>query len=230
MGSAEWTDEDDAEAEYGVWNNFALNDVLVEENKIRPLNVVEPIWPRWGDGVPNKLRRQIGTPYPYCYIKSVRHRYVAFFQTVELNWTNGQLISSLKNEGDLLPADQRSEWNGVYRVFLPDAVIDRCCGKDPTGTLYIGHGGSGESRSSTLRNRIGDLVTGTHHAISSRAHAATVQQKFPKDCLAVQWSFTDGDRVDWKGERAPESIIAEAFLLSCYQDCFGELPPWNEKL
>jgi hypothetical protein len=53
-----------------------------------------------------------------------------------------------------------------------------------------------------------------------------VRQKYPWESLAVQWAFT-GRSLNYKAEDVAEAEFAESFLLGCYNEAFGELPPWN---
>lgn len=114
--------------------------------------------------------------------------------------------------------DQRA---GVYRLIgledttgLSPAVIQRVCGNDVTGTLYIG-------AAEVLRNRIGSLVQTLRPDIfRSAPHkslTAKLAARFPTDSLAISWEFSDRP---WDRENE---------LLQAYVAEFGELPPHNRR-
>ena len=134
------------------------------------------------------------------------------------------MLSSLEKNKRFLPHSYTDEWSGVYRIFSPNTPIDRCCGKDPTGTLYIGLAGSRVRKWSILRTRISSILTGEHHAIKNRSDLS--RQRFPWGSLAVEWAYT-GERKNYKGEFVAEAILAEGWLLACYKDLYGEYPPWK---
>jgi hypothetical protein len=75
------------------------------------------------------------------------------------------------------------------------------------------------------RKRINSIVDRDHWHVSE---LVLVRQKFPLDCLAIQWAFTD-KMIDYKGEPVPKAIRAEGFLLNSYNNSYGEYPPWNQK-
>jgi hypothetical protein len=120
-----------------------------------------------------------------------------------------------------------SHSSGVYRIFVPNVTIDRCCGKDPTGTIYIGRAGNGSKNWSTLHTRIKSIITQDHHAIRNRGRAQLDQ--YPLKDMAVEWAYTNDQRVNRVGKPFVESVIGEYWLLTCYKDSFGELPPLNER-
>jgi hypothetical protein len=113
-----------------------------------------------------------------------------------------------------------------HRIFSPNTIIDRSCGKDPTGTLYLGLAGSGRKNWSILRNRINSIVKQKHHVFNHYQASELVRQKFPWASLSVEWAFT-GKILDHKGDPEAEAMRAERFLLNSYNDSFGEYPPWN---
>jgi hypothetical protein len=89
---------------------------------------LEEIWPNWSEGIPTRIRK-------VCYNPSEDREY---FETFEFKWRGPYMLSQLKTNVRLLPSgDYESEWGGVYRIFSPNTTIDRCCGNDPTGTLYL---------------------------------------------------------------------------------------------
>jgi hypothetical protein len=128
----------------------------------------------------------------------------------------------------LLPSNKYSDqWSGVYRIFVPNKIIDRFCGKDGTGTLYIGKSGTGRLSWSTLRTRIKEIAGGKHHATRGWS-SKVIQQKYPWEALATEWAYTEM-RTNYKGEKIPAASLAETWLLRSYNDSFGEYPPLNQK-
>jgi hypothetical protein len=55
------TEKDDKEIEYGKWQEHTPEETAAELNTMPP--VVGDIWPNWNEGVPTKLRRQLGSPF-----------------------------------------------------------------------------------------------------------------------------------------------------------------------
>lgn len=216
---------DEDEVEYGTWE-FTAEDALAEERRLRPLQIAEDIWPRWSDGVPTKLRRISYSP-PFTK-GSVRHRGVSTPETVELEWSSPHLLSKLRKRYGLLPANTKREWSGVYRIFAPDTTMSRLCGNDPTGTLYLGLAGTGKLSWSILRGRLMAAAKGEHQATNRWFDDSLLAKKYPWESIAVEWAYT-GERLDYRGEPVPAAKIAEAWLLLCYRDSFGEFPPLNEK-
>jgi hypothetical protein len=114
----------------------------------------------------------------------------------------------------------RPDGPGVYRLVALDAneqgfapaPLNRVCGIDPTGTLYIG-------KTTSLRKRLRTLVLtndpnipfGGGHAFMS----AKLQRRFPFQLRAVTW------------QRTSEVWNAEKKLFENYTTRFGELPPMN---
>jgi hypothetical protein len=221
-----WTEEDDEEIEYGKWHFYDGQSCLAEEQKIHPPKTIDDIWPHWGEGVPTKLRR---TFYTSSFSKNgVYHRARRCYASLELKWHSPRSVSSLRKDTRLLPSSHQSEWSGVYRIFSPDTTIDRFCGNDPTGTLYLGLAGTGEGNWSILRNRIQAIARRDHHATQSWSFSDLVRQKYPWESLAIEWACT-GDRQSYKGEMHPVALMAESWLLHCYNDAYGEFPPLNQK-
>ena len=116
----------------------------------------------------------------------------------------------------------------VYRIFLPGTAIDRLCGKDPTGTLYLGLAGTGKKSWSILRNRVLCAAKGEHHAIRQWEWNDAIRKTFPQTSMTVEWAYT-GMRQNYLGDAIHEAAIAESWLLLCYRDSFGEFPPLNER-
>jgi hypothetical protein len=121
----------------------------------------------------------------------------------------------------------RPDGPGVYRLIALDADapgvipawLDRVCGVDPTGTLYIGCASSLRRRlaSLVLRYRSRDLMSGGgSHAIM----APKLAKRFGPQLLAASWQPSNGKWLPIQRERE---------LFSAYKDRFGELPPMNEQ-
>ena len=212
-------EKDDDEIEYGKLYVHNL-----EDNGLHPPKVTEDIWPHWSEGVPTRLRSTAWTPA--FWHGKVYHKARPTQDSLELMWSAPQLLSVLSENYHLLPSGKfSSQWNGVYRLFLPDTIIDRFCGKDPTGTLYLGRAGSKRGWS-ILRTRIQEIARGTHHA--TRGFSDLVRQKYPWESLAVDWAYT-GNILNYEGETIPGAKRAESWLLRCYNDSFGEYPPMNQE-
>jgi hypothetical protein len=182
--AAVWTEQDDEEIEYGRQYDYTLKNTLIEEYKVRPPKKLAKIWPHWSEGIPTKLRLKVSID---AFSRgNVYHKPVEKYETLELRWNAPHALSVLKNSYSRLPSARRGEWSGVYRIFSPDTTINRCCGKDPTGTLYIGRAGVRGRNWSILRTRIMSIVTGDHHAIRN-AHACDVVGRFSRS-IPCQWS------------------------------------------
>jgi hypothetical protein len=221
-----WTENDDLEIQCGEWHNFNANDVLVEDRKIRPVQDEVDIWPNWHEGRPITFKRMCWSPS--FFLNGIYHRDRHCIVSLEVGWNTSRMLSALPGNFHLLPGTYTCEWSGVYRIFCPNTAIDRCCGKDPTGTLYVGRAGSRGGNWSILRTRIAAAANRDHHATQNWAFSDVSRQKFPWGMLAVEWAYT-GSRPDHKGGLVPEAILAERWLLSSYNDSFGEFPPWNQR-
>ena len=221
-----WTERDDEEIEYGKLYEYTPETALEEENKIRPHKPAEDIWPHWSEGRPTKLARWVNIPR--FFRAGVHYKERPYYLVWELNWSDAYPLSLLKQKQHLLPSNHQSESSGVYRIFSPNKTIDRACGKDPTGTLYIGSAGTGARNWSILRTRIRSIVNGQHNALCNWQVHEFVREAFPWHSLAVEWAFT-GKRVDYNGDTIREARRAERWFLNSYNDSFGELPPWNIK-
>jgi hypothetical protein len=217
---------DEDEAEYGSWE-FTANDILEEERKLFQPKAPEDIWPHWSQGVPTKLRRTFYSP---AFKKNgVQHEGRPSCDTLELKWNRPRALSDLKKNYSLLPSNSsKSQWSGVYRIFLTDIAIDRLCGKDPTGTLYLGLAGTGAKSWSILRNRLMAAAKHDHHATRQWAWNDAITKSFPGASLMVEWAYT-GMRPNYQNDPIHEAVMAESWLLSCYRDSFGEFPPLNER-
>jgi hypothetical protein len=217
-------DEDDDEIEYG---RLYIHN-LAEESKVNSPKELGKIWPHWSEGVPTKLRDTLGSPA--FVLGAVSHDYREYYETLELKWSDPHLLSSLRpRRNGLLPSSRySSQWSGVYRMFLPDTTINRFCGNDPTGTLYLGKAGTGAKSWSILQTRIRAIAKGEHHATRSWDYIDVIRQKHPWESLAVDWAYT-GERTDYKGDTILAAPLAETWLLRCYNDSYGEYPPLNQE-
>jgi hypothetical protein len=114
--------------------------------------------------------------------------------------------------------------SGVYRLIglkdktdVPEpATIDRICGRDQTGTLYIG------SADRSLQRRLQQLSLtlrrgrrGGHGAAGLLRSNSLLWKKFPSNRLAITWYYTE------------PYLVAEHHLIVAYTDSFGEGPPLN---
>lgn len=217
-------EEDNDDLGYGQWAEYTADRALSEER--RRFSPPEEIWPHWNEGVPRRLRRTVGSES--FFHNGVHHRYREYLATVEFNWNPSYALWWLDQNRGFLPGNYENEWSGVYRIFSLGAVIDRCCGKDPTGTLYIGMGGAGRRNWSILRGRVMAAATRDHHAFNVWLIGNSVRKRFPWETLCIEWAYT-GTRPNGRGESEPEAKLAESFLLYSYQHSYGELPPWNRK-
>jgi hypothetical protein len=182
--------------------------------------MAEEIWPDWSDGIPTRF---------HSVVDSDPGTGAEYYETLLLRWDNTHQLSSLRpKKNRLLPSNKNSDqWSGVYRIFFPNKIIDRFCGKDGTGTLYIGKAGTGAMSWSTLQTRIKAIAGGKHHATRNWS-SNVIQQRYPWEDLAIEWAYT-GMRTNYRGETIPAASLAEMWLLRCYNDSFGEYPPLNQK-
>ena len=106
-------------------------------------------------------------------------------------------------------------YQGVYRLFglaeegdaTKPATLNRACGQDPTGTLYIG-------KSGTINVRLNQMRKSRHNAIDRLRCAHLLN--FPIEKLAVGFLFTG------------RSIgLIESYLVQAYMNSFGDSPPLN---
>jgi hypothetical protein len=221
-----WTDHDDVDVDYDELVSHDADTLLAEIKKLYPPRQPDEIWPNWSNGVPTKFRRHVwGEPFSSG---AARHRPITFVLPLDLDWIGPYPLAQLKDRPRNLPGNYTSQWSGVYRIFARDAVIDRCCGTDPTGTLYVGCAASRGRNWSTLRTRIQSIINRDHHAMAKWSFSDVLRQKFPWDGLAIEWAYT-GTRIDYTGKSIPNVLLAEGWLLSSYNDSYGEYPPWNQK-
>jgi hypothetical protein len=137
----------------------------------------------------------------------------------ELSWefhTIGDGYFSAKNHG----------FCGVYRLIAlasegdvtKPAALNRVCGQDITGTLYIGEAGSLSDRLNQLRRsaRPGSLER-SHGAIGMLRQIPILD--YPSNKLAVALLFT-----------VPQTRMVERHLIEAYINSFGDAPPLNYRL
>jgi hypothetical protein len=219
-----WTEAHEKDLTYGEWHSCTPKE-LAAENKLHPADRREEIKPRWSEGVPARMRRLCGSPS--FFKDGVYHREHHYYRSIDLCWTGSYPLPFLQANRGYLPGTKHSrEWSGVYRLSAENTTIQRCCGADTTGTLYIGCGGTGRRNWSILRNRVKAIVDGNHDALNNWHTIKPVREKYPWDSLAVQWAYT-GRSQNYKGDDVAEAEFAEGFLLGSYNEAIGELPPWN---
>ncbi|MBM3527315.1 MAG: hypothetical protein FJX62_04430 [Alphaproteobacteria bacterium] len=122
---------------------------------------------------------------------------------------------------------------GIYRLIGLDnkgkpAALDRICGCDRTGTLYIGR----EGKNFAVRSRLSKLVRALreprgssgvriyndeHNAGYRLRHHPMLSLRFPISKLALTWCYS------------AESKEAERCLLDFYFWSFGDTPPLNRE-
>lgn len=221
-----WTDQDDADLGYGQEAFQDANAFLAEIKKLYPLKQAGEIWPNWTERVPNKFHFRVsGDPF---LAGNVRHRSNPYWIRLDLEWIGPYSLGQLRDDPRYLPGNYSSEWSGVYRIFARSRSIDRCCGKDPTGTLYIGCAASRGRNWSILRTRIQSILREDHHAMQKWRWNDSLHKSFPKESLFIEWAYT-GTRIDHTGKTVQNVSLSENLLLSAYSETYGEYPPWNEK-
>jgi hypothetical protein len=115
---------------------------------------------------------------------------------------------------------------GVYRLVALEsngkltapASLNRLCGQDPTGTLYIGCASRLHSRLNQVRRSVRAYrAEGSHGAVA--ALRALPGVSLPPTKLAIALLFT---------ERCIRSI--EDDLIRAYMNTYGDAPPLNYRL
>jgi hypothetical protein len=115
---------------------------------------------------------------------------------------------------------------GVYRLIALASegdpknfvTLNRVCGQDSTGTLYIGEAGN-------LSNRLNQLRRSARSHRPERSHGAISMLRqipilnFPLNKLGVALLFTDRDTTG-----------VERDLIHAYMNSFGDTPPLNYRL
>ena len=100
------TQKDEKEVEYGKWHDYTPEDTFAELNPLPP--VLGDIWPHWNDGIPEKLRRQLGSPV--FFRGKVKHNYRVYRQTLTFKWSPPFKLPDLRENTYLLPNNA----GGVY--------------------------------------------------------------------------------------------------------------------
>jgi hypothetical protein len=123
---------------------------------------------------------------------------------------------------------------GIYRLIGLDdagapAPLDRICGSDRTGTLYIGCEGKNFADRSRLSKLVRSLreprsylngvriYNDEHNAGSRLRRHPKLSERFPISNLAITWCYS------------AECYLAERSLLDAYFASFGDTPPLNRK-
>jgi hypothetical protein len=128
-------------------------------------------------------------------------------------------------DGGSFSSKDHGVW-GVYRIIAlasegdltKPAVLNRICGQDMTGTLYIG-----ETKS--LSNRLNQLRRSARSHRPERSHRAISMLRqipildFPLNKLGVALLFTGRDTTG-----------VESDLIRAYMNSFGDTPPLNYRL
>jgi hypothetical protein len=112
---------------------------------------------------------------------------------------------------------------GVYRLIalapngssIGPAVLNRICGQDKTGTLYIGEAGNLGARLDQMRRSFGR--EGSHGAINMLRKIPILN--YSSNGLAVAVCFTNGKT----------RKLVEEHLIYAYINSLGEMPPLNYK-
>jgi hypothetical protein len=137
----------------------------------------------------------------------------------ELSWETHSIEDgyfSAKNHG----------FCGVYRLIalasegdIPKpASLNRVCGQDTTGTLYIGEAGNLSNRLNQLRRSArSDRPERSHGAIRMLRQISLLD--FPPNRLRVALLFT-----------VPQTRMVERHLIEAYINSFGDAPPLNYSL
>jgi hypothetical protein len=113
---------------------------------------------------------------------------------------------------------------GVYRLVALEtdgdlerpAPLNRLCGQDATGTLYIGQAGRLNERLNQLRRSL-HSGEGSHQAITRLKSIPKLD--LPPSKLAIALLFTSTNTCD----------VVEGDLLKAYMHEFGDTPPLNFK-
>jgi hypothetical protein len=116
-------------------------------------------------------------------------------------------------------------YTGVYRLFALDtegdisrpATLNRVCGQDESGTLYIGESNDLGRRLNELRRSAGRRREGSHGAIAMLRRITSLNYPVAKLGLAVLFT----------GLRTK---AIERDLLWAYMNTFGDTPPLNYRL
>ena len=136
----------------------------------------------------------------------------------ELEWTYHKV-------GGGYFSNENFGFRGVYRIVAlaseedlwQPAILNRVCGHDATGTLYIGEAGNISARLNQLRRTAQNRRERSHGAMQMLR--SITRLKYPVDKLGVAILFT----------RCFPRIV-ERHLLESYIISFGDMPPLNYRL
>jgi hypothetical protein len=115
---------------------------------------------------------------------------------------------------------------GVYRLVALEAprdlrkvaTLNRVCGQDSTGTLYIGEAGNLATRMNQMRRTAKPRRSESSHGALSMLRRIS-RFDLPREKLGVAFMYTG---------RHTDSV--ERDLLHAYINSFGEMPPLNYRL
>ena len=118
---------------------------------------------------------------------------------------------------------------GIYRLValteddLALRGVNRVCGRDNHGTLYIGRSHNLRMRLSTIARELcarhrGERFYVEGHTVGWLTRHGLLARTFPVNSLALTWSFNKNP------------LKAEANLLRHYFQSFGEGPPLKSRL
>jgi len=133
-----------------------------------------------------------------------------------VNWSR-ERAWSVSMGGKCLPGRTSAPGLASEGDLTKPASLDRVCGKDTTGTLYIGHAKSLHSRLNQLR-RSSSGHQSSHNA--GRPMNRTLRARFPSNKLAVAILSTG----------ATTFRMIERDLIQAYMNSFGDTPPLNYSL
>jgi hypothetical protein len=130
---------------------------------------------------------------------------------------------SYRVKGGYFPKKKHA-YCGVYRLIglaadddvTKPATLNRVCGQDTTGTLYIGHAGRLNERLNQLRRSLLSRHENSHGAIGALLSVTELASRFPPNRLAISLLYT--------GIR-PRFV--EGTLIGAYRNAFGDTPPLN---
>ncbi len=136
----------------------------------------------------------------------------------ELNWQSYLL------EGGYF-AQKHHGYCGVYRLVAlaseselnPPATLNRVCGQDRSGTLYIGCTIRLSDRLNQLRRSLLSRYERSHSAITMLRSIPILD--FAPNKLAIALLYT--------GKRPS---FVESYLIKAYMNTFGDTPPLNYRL
>jgi hypothetical protein len=118
-----------------------------------------------------------------------------------------------------------TDFAGVYRLIAlaskgdlsKPAILNRACGQDTSGTLYIGEASNLSRRLNQLRRSAGHRRERSHGAIGMLRLIARLD--YPAEKLGIALMFTGRD-----------TRAVERDLLHAYINSFGDTPPLNFRL